>query len=140
MRRTPLKRGTKPLKRHARLSPRRKTPRRSGRVRDTAYMIWVRSLPCCALHRRIAFGSGAGGLATYLCLSGDPIEAHHAGKRAAGRKADDDTCIPLCRAHHRSWHAGGLPWLDWHRVDRREWADARIAETQSAYRAKGAAA
>lgn len=104
-----------PLKRKTRIRPKRKTQRRSGRVRDAEYMARVRMLPC------VLEGGDCDGA----------IHAHHAGKRAAGRKADDDTCIPLCAGHHEAWHIGRWPFLYWGRDTRRSWADERIAETQA---------
>lgn len=59
------------------------------------------------------------------------MHAHHAGKRAAGRKADDDTTIPFCAHHHHMWHSGGWPFLDWNHEERRQWADTQIRATQA---------
>jgi hypothetical protein len=109
-----------PIRRKA-LPRKRSTPRRSGRERDVAYMLWVKTQICCAPDEPGPVGVG--------CCSG-PIHAHHAGKRAAGRKADDDTCISLCSRHHNDWHGAVGPFAGWTREQRREWADARIAETR----------
>lgn len=118
-----------PLKRRTKLKPRRERERRSGRQRDTAYMLWVKTLNCCAWR---------GTDASPMCVDGvfNNVEAHHAGRRAAGRKANDDTCIPLCNFHHRCWHSGAPPFDRWTREQRREWADARIADTQAKWRAR----
>ena len=78
------------LRRHNPMRRKRITPRRSGRVRDPQFVSLVHQLGCDA--------------ATYIKDAGPcdgPIEAHHAGERPLGRKADDDTCIALCRRHHR---------------------------------------
>jgi hypothetical protein len=108
------------LKRRKAIKPRRERERRSGRVRDTAYMDFVRGLPCCSpMHPLIGHASR--------------IHAHHAGQRAAGRRANDDTCIPLCGWCHDCWHGAGGPFNGWDREQRRTWADARIAETQALY-------
>lgn len=108
MRRTPLKR-------------RRSTPRRSGRVRDVEYMLLVKQLPC-VFH------------ASHPAACEGPVEADHAGRRPLGRKANDDTCIPLCRSHHRdrtdarNFFAGiSAPLM-------RRWCDRMIAQTQDAVR------
>jgi hypothetical protein len=78
-------------------------------------MLWVKGLPCLMLR----------------CEG--PIEADHAGRRGAGRKAHDSTCIPLCRYHHgasrfpRAWTQG---W-------RRAWLYAAIVYTQAYARSAG---
>jgi hypothetical protein len=56
-----------------------------------------------------------------------PVEAHHARPRGLGQRAADSTCIPLCRAAHRSWHDGGPPFGFLTRDQRRAWAEAHIA-------------
>lgn len=62
------------------------------------------------------------------------VEAHHAGQRhGMGTKADDDTCVPLCRQHHADWHRAVGYFKDWRRDQRREWARWAIAKTQEAY-------
>lgn len=118
-RRTPLRRSRKPI------PSRRASKRRDGRTRDDAYLAFVRSLSCCVddAHH---FGR---------------IDPHHAGERPAGRKADDGTCIPMCRYHHDQWDApmwssGGNPFRTWDRARRRQWQDARIAETQLLWSAR----
>ena len=91
-------------------------------------MLWVKTLPClgCRAVSSDGFAFACGGV----------IEAHHAGKRAAGRKADDDTCISLCSRHHGDWHGATGAFWGWTREQRRSWADARITETQALWRAK----
>ena len=79
-----------PLKRGKRLRRRRETVRRSGRVRDTAFLAWVHTQRCMAAE---LLGPG------HVCEG--PIEADHAGARPLGRKADDATSIPLCLRAHR---------------------------------------
>ena len=125
MKRTALKRGAKRLSRRQPLRSKRAKARRSGRARDEAYMAWVRTLPCCAPHGLM-----------WLCNGG--TEAHHAGRRATGRKADDDTCIPLSMYCHRWWHAAAGPFAGWTRDRRRTWADARITETQALWAKRAA--
>lgn len=109
------------IKRYTRLKARRDRKRRSARQRDTEYMLRVKQLPCCAYAP-----------SDPACYSaGKVIHAHHAGQRAGGRKADDDTCIPLCEEHHRNWHDARGRFYGWTRDQRRTWADARIAETRA---------
>lgn len=112
-----MKRGG-PIKRHTRLKARRTRRRRSERRHDTAYMLLVKQLPCLL---RGPDCSGA-------------VEAHHAGKRAGGRKADDDTCIPLCNGHHtgkHGWHTSNGFARGWGQALRRAWSDERIADTRA---------
>jgi hypothetical protein len=62
--------------------------------RDPVFVSLVHRLPCCALE-----------LPGHVCSG--PLEAHHAGPRSNGasEKADDDTCIPMCKRSHTSLHA-----------------------------------
>ena len=94
----------------------RKT-KHARRERHWAYMDFVRTLPCC--------------LAGPDCSG--PIEADHAGERAGFRRAGDTSCIPLCRAHHRARTEYREPFLSMGKAGRREWCDARIAETRAAW-------
>lgn len=109
-----------PLKRKTPLRARRPATRKSGRVRDPGYMQRVRGLRCCAFT-----------LWPWAICDGS-VEAHHAGARAAGRKADDDTCIPLCTGHHRQWHAASGVFSGLTRESRSMWASERIADTRRA--------
>lgn len=128
MRRSPMSRGTKTLERKARLKPRRATQRRSGRVHDEAYLAAVRTLPC------------------YVCSRRAPSEADHQGVHPYGRKADDDTAVPMCGGLlgcHRRRTDGYLPayrcspgvdYPDWERADKarmRVWCDAAIKDTRA---------
>ena len=76
----------------------------------------VRRLPCCA--RGEHFGH---------------TEAHHAGSRGLGQRASDMTAIPLCTGHHRAWHDCNGVFRGWSKDQRREWVEARIAETRASY-------
>lgn len=107
-----------PLKRRKRISPKRATPRRSSRVRDAAYMAFIRALPCCA---RI-FGDCRGS-----------VTAHHAGERGLGMKCSDRETIPLCVAHHTAWHDATEPFSWWGKEMRQIWARVEIARAQAAY-------
>lgn len=115
LRRAALTRRT-PLKRRARLRPRRDRPRRRPTPADPEYLARVRTLRCAAPHGP----SGCHGA----------IEAHHAGPRGLGQRADDRTAIPLCRYHHRAWHDGRGVFADWAHEVRAVWVAAVIAETQ----------
>jgi hypothetical protein len=82
-------------------------------------MLWVKRQPC--LMRGI-WGRCEG-----------RVEADHAGRRGAGRKAHDSTCIPLCRYHHGS---SRFP-RSWPQAQRRAWLHAAIVYTQACARAAG---
>lgn len=92
-----------------------------SRTRHTAYMLWVKGQPCLM---RGVWGRCSG-----------PVEADHAGRRGAGQKAHDSTCIPLCHRHHQ---ASRFP-LDWSQAQRRAWLYAAIVYTQACARAAGVA-
>jgi len=118
MKRTPLKRGTKPLKRKTRLRARGNTTYQR-RPRKPAYMAWVRRQPCCARHLSPCIGR---------------IDPDHAGrKEAAFRKVSDRTCIPMCRRHHRERDEFSGAFRGWLRDEMRRWLDAKIAEVHAAY-------
>lgn len=60
-------------------------PKPAARKRNPDYMARVRELPCLLS----ALGDCQG-----------RVEADHTGPRGLSRKADDETCIPLCSLHH----------------------------------------
>lgn len=61
-----------------------------------------------------------------------PKHAHHAGPRpGVGMKCSDYLTHCFCDYHHRMWHTGRGPFRGWTREQRRMWADAQIAATQS---------
>jgi hypothetical protein len=64
---------------------------------------------------------------------GGVIEADHMGDRALGRKADDRTCAPMCRDHHRERtdHTGTFKHID--RETERGWRARAIERTQTLY-------
>jgi hypothetical protein len=117
MKRVPLKRKT-PLVRKKWMRTTRKSAYKR-RPRDPAYMAWVRRQPCCAR------------VFSHLCSG--PIEADHAGRRSAGRKADDRTCIPLCRRHHRERTDFSGAFKTWNAQDMRYWLNLMIARHQAEY-------
>lgn len=57
------------------------------------------------------------------------------GERALGRKADDNTCAPLCMQHHRERtdHSGSFRHLT--RDEARAWRARAITRTQAAWSA-----
>lgn len=91
--------------------------RYSSRPRDFEYMAAVRRLPCCA---------------AFLSPCSGPMEADHAVARGLSRKADDRTCIPLCRLHHRQRTDFSGPFKEWDREAMREFLARAIEETQRA--------
>ena len=108
-----------------RIRRRRPTPRRASRVRDTDYMLWVKTLDCAA-HGM----SPCGGV----------IEADHGGRRGLGQKSDDTTTYPLCTTHHRERTDFSGPFKRWSQADMRGWIAAAIEHTQALWRAQGRAA
>lgn len=109
-RKTPIKRGQP---RHGKKSA------YASRERDTRYMVWVKSLECCA-----ATDLGLGGCSRV-------VEADHAGRRPLGRKCPDTETIPLCSQHHRERTDFAGAFKSWDRARMREWLDRMIAETQA---------
>ena len=108
--RTPLRRST-PLRQVA-------PERRARKSRDTIYMLWVKTICCCAPPHR--------------CRG--TVQAHHAGKRPGMRmKAPDDTCIPLCPQAHRDLHSHAGPFREMTGEELRQWQDQRIEETRAAW-------
>lgn len=122
MKRSPLKRKT-PLKK------RRSKPRRSSRVRDSAYLAFVRTLPCAV---------GAQGH-DYDCAG--PIQASHIGYRGYGQKCPDSEACAMCMRHHLyGWHDCKLPPFEGMPLSvRRAWAAQVIAQTQHLYAVRGEA-
>lgn len=145
MRRTPLRRGTKPLRRSTRLRARGNTKYRR-RERDFAYMGWVKRQPCIlrALPLRDFALTLAARLAGKLLFKRDvilwcwtpcegPVEADHQGARGMGQKADDRTCVPMCSSHHKQRHAHNGAFKHLTRDELRAWRTEAIARTQAAW-------
>lgn len=65
----------------------RKGSRYKNRRRFSAYMGWIKTLPCAVCGRQAS---------EYFA-----IEAAHFGLRGLSRKTEDSNCIPLCVEHHR---------------------------------------
>jgi hypothetical protein len=117
-RRGPLPRST-PLERGAPLRARRARPRRSERERDLPYLADVHRVGCYA--RVSVTGHRCDG----------PLEADHGGHRAAGRKANDDTCIALCRKAHRQRTDFAGPFRHLDQDAMRRWLDSGIQWTRA---------
>lgn len=98
-RKTPLPRPTKPIARSA-IKPRTKRPKARNVKRHAGE--WARAYGSKA---RVAFVKS---LACRVsgCMDG-PVENAHTVNGGMGRKADANTIVPLCRAHHRFLHQHG---------------------------------
>ncbi len=123
MKRTPLKRKT----------PMRRAPFRgkaSGkssyrrRERDLVYMAWVLTQPC--LLRSVADAGPCYGR----------VQADHAGARALGKKAPDNTCIPLCLKHHHDRTVYVGYFKDHDAKAMRAWCDWQVAIVQVGFAAR----
>lgn len=157
MKRTPLKRKTA-LRRKKPMYSRPKTKSSyKRRERATDYMMWVKRQPC-AVRQCGTLGTQNGrcircgkswlhGPSTLVAPDGrdcpdefqdcyGEVQADHAGRRGVGRKAADDTCIPLCRKHHDCRQSFTGPFKGWTQVQMREWLEEQIDETQRAYAAR----
>lgn len=86
------------------LRRKRATHRRSGRLHWPEYMACVREFRCYAcVFLRFEEPLRHVGVNWY------GSEADHQGEHPYGRKADDDTCVPMCEYHHRLRTDGFLP-------------------------------
>jgi len=83
-------------------------------------MTWIWWQPCCA-----------SSFATTPCYGN--IEADHAGRRGIGQKADDRTCIPLCRNHHRERTDFSGTFKGWTQNGMRIWLNIMISRHQTRY-------
>lgn len=130
-RNTPLRRSTPirrtPMRRH------RGSTKYSRRPRDLEFMGWARRQPCIV--RELAPGSfmraSVTQTATTPCTG--HVEADHMGARGLSQKADDNTCVPMCRQHHRERtdHTGTFRPLT--RDELRAWRAVAIEHTQTAW-------
>lgn len=124
MKRTPLVR-RKTIRRSS-MRPGSKRSRYARRPRDTAYMMFAKSLLCAVEEEWPCFPARPS-----LCSG--VIEADHAGERGLGRKADDRTCIPMCTGHHRERHDHAGTFRHLTRDEARSWRERAIARTQTLY-------
>jgi hypothetical protein len=113
-----------PLRRRTPLRARSRRSAYSRRERDIAFMLWVKGRLCSVEEDRPDPDRDP----TPCC---GPVEADHMGARVVGRKADDTTCAPLCRSHHRerSDHSGSFRHLN--RDQLRAWRSRQIARTRT---------
>lgn len=100
IRRTPLKRSTKPIARRTRVKPKRDTPRR-GPFRDRAYLDFLASeckCVACKIHCiRHGYKPGCALCVEYSLGRCDPA---HYKPNGRGSKGPDNEAGPLCRGHH----------------------------------------
>lgn len=135
----------------------RKPPRRRNkyarRVRDFAFMGYVKRQPCCMTQmeawRRLRqhpdgdriLGLWRGPLSFLGCRGS--IEVHHAGESGTGQKSRDDETIPLCEAHHRGDDVGITrkrgPFAGWPRGAVKAWELAMVEHYRALYAAERAA-
>lgn len=112
------------LKRRTRLKRARSKPRKSERVLWPEYLDEVRRLPC------------------YVCGKPGPSDPDHQGPHPYGRKADDDTAVPLDRRCHEKRQRGMIALFEdgvsplWRFVggaseDMRIWCSLAIRDTQA---------
>jgi hypothetical protein len=138
MRRTALRRGTKPLHRSTRLRARGNTKYRR-RERDFPFMGWVKQQRCLvSLLLPWMFvsptdpGRAIAARHKQTPCSG-PIEADHMGSRGIGQKAADNTCAPICQGHHSERHAHAGTFFHMTRDELRLWRAEAISRTQAAW-------
>jgi hypothetical protein len=66
------------------------------------------------------------------------IEVCHEGpKPGLSMRCPDSETIPMCTGLHRQWTEHRGWFAGWTKAERREWADARIAETTALYLSHG---
>lgn len=136
VKRSPLKRST-PMKR-APMKRRPKSTSYSRRPRDFDRMGWIKTLRCaCAVvwSDRRHTPSWLGG-APGPCSG--PVEAHHAGVHGLGQKPADDSCIPLCRHHHRILTDRRECFANWYPGTLKTWELAIVAICQELWRSLSA--
>lgn len=105
------------------------------RDRDFEFMQWARRQPCIVRELAPSAFMQAPDAARETPCSGR-VEADHMGERGLSHKADDTTCVGICRQHHRERtdHAGTFRALT--RDEARAWRAAAIAQTQAAWAAR----
>lgn len=100
---------------------RSKTSKYARRLRHPDYMAFIRWCDCVL--KEIA---GAG-----ECWG--RTEADHAGDRPLSQKADDRTCIPACRMHHRDRTDYRGFYKGWGATKMRRFCDLKIHFYQNLY-------
>jgi hypothetical protein len=136
-----LKRG-KPLKRKTWMRSRSKTNSYRKRPRDLDFMMKVRKLPCIVRTWLAILNYNpndeaemVGRVSPWIlppnitpCTG--RVQADHLGRRALGRKADDDTCAPMCQNHHQERTDYGGIFKGFKAEDMRDWCDWAIRRTK----------
>lgn len=137
MKRTPLKRGTPLQAKRWGIKPRR--PRRlSGPHADPARMGFVAGL-CCVLAIEWPFNwmPAHAGFPWPEC-SGRTHVCHEGKTPGTSLRCPDSETMPMCERHHlNEWGGARGFFRGWTKEQRREWADARIAETTALYLSHG---
>jgi hypothetical protein len=119
MKRTPLRRKNWLNRKATRV---RRRSAYKERPRDMDRINWIWTLPCAARKLSGCFGR---------------VEADHAGRRGIGRKAPDDTCIPLCSRHHGQRDAFKGPFREWDQQRMRHWLATLVEHYQKLYEERG---
>ena len=124
-----------PLKRKTRLAPKRATVRRSSRVRDEAYLAWVRLQPCRVRSMmETPFNAGfLSSMAPNARCWGPTDPEHQRQGVGMGQKASDRDAWPCCRTHHDQRHDLSGVFKGWTREQMRSFIRERIAEANAAY-------
>lgn len=65
---------------------------KSKGIKDPEYLHFIHQINCIICE--------GGRIGVSVRFRAPAVEAHHAGERGLGQKADDRTAIPLCRDHH----------------------------------------
>ena len=94
-----------------------------GRVRNNAYLAWLRRQPC-AVHNQWCFGR----------IEAAHVRTHKPGELPTGlqRKPDDERATPLCAHHHAQQHrANESVWWRAQGLDPFEVAATHFARFQS---------
>jgi len=130
LKRSPLKRSTKPLKRTGKPKAKRSGPPRRGRMRDAKYLAYIRSLTCSVCLSIAREMQVVIPFSHRLLLRS---EAAHVGERGLGQKCSDRETVPLCATHHRtgkdSHHVLGKKFWAHHGLNR----DAIVKELNRLY-------
>lgn len=116
------------------LRRKRSAVRRSSRVRDDAYLAWVRRQPC-AVHA--AYGSAGYPwpqmLISMLACFG-PIDPEHKREGVGmGQKASDRDAWPCCRTHHDERHSLTGVFTGWTRAQLRQFIAEQIIIANARY-------
>lgn len=124
-RKTPLAR-TGGLKRRARMSPKRATPRRSSRVVNSHYLAWLREQPCGVPYILKDAAGPCGG----------PVDPEHKREGVGmGQRASDADAWACCRVHHDQRHDGRGVFASMTRAELRVFIRLQIKMCLAAYTA-----